>query len=166
MSEYGKALTARLEAVGLSRNGLARLLGHKGASQVSRWCAGKAEPRPKAQRAIEAALRAHKAAGGVPEVPQEEIGPQEGNTEATDELPQPHGEHMVVVKDESWGLTDATPSDLLLQMVNALAAMDRPGVTEADQVIEIESAAVEGARVKRVPYTNVWGRTYEEGEVE
>lgn len=58
MTDYGTALTGRLAALGLSRNALARALGHRGASQVSRWCAGKASPRPKAQRAIEAALAA------------------------------------------------------------------------------------------------------------
>lgn len=53
---YAAYLTARLAALGLSRNALARALGHRGASQVSRWCAGKAVPRVKAQIAIEAAL--------------------------------------------------------------------------------------------------------------
>ncbi len=56
MTDYGTYLTGRLAALGLSRNALARALGHRGASQVSRWCAGKAVPRVKAQIAIEAAL--------------------------------------------------------------------------------------------------------------
>jgi len=172
MSEYGDALTARLEAVGLSRNGLARLLGHKGASQVSRWCAGKAMPRQKALDAIERAFAAHGASGGVPEVGQPDIGPQEGNTEATEASPEAYiadgmariGE--ILEADRALGIEieqEAQAQDLLLQMVNALAALDKPGVTEADQVVEIESAAVEGAKVRRV---NVWGRTYYEGEEE
>ena len=53
---YAAYLTGRLESLGLSRNALARALGHRGASQVSRWCAGKAVPREKARTKIEAAL--------------------------------------------------------------------------------------------------------------
>lgn len=53
---YAAYLTGRLAALGLSRNALARALGHKGASQVSRWCAGKSVPREKARTKIEAAL--------------------------------------------------------------------------------------------------------------
>lgn len=53
---YAAYLTGRLAALGLSRNALARALGHRGASQVSRWCAGKAVPREKAQSAVQAAL--------------------------------------------------------------------------------------------------------------
>ena len=56
MTSYATYLTARLAALGLSRNALARALGHRGASQVSRWCAGKAVPREKARAKIEAAL--------------------------------------------------------------------------------------------------------------
>lgn len=59
MTDYATYLTARLSALGLSRNALARALGHKGASQVSRWCAGKAVPREKARAAIEAAIERH-----------------------------------------------------------------------------------------------------------
>ena len=56
---YAAYLTGRLESLGLSRNALARALGHRGASQVSRWCAGKAVPREKARAKIEAALMVH-----------------------------------------------------------------------------------------------------------
>ena len=60
MTDYATYLTARLAALGLSRNALARALGHKGASQVSRWCAGKAVPREKARAKIEAALEMYR----------------------------------------------------------------------------------------------------------
>ena len=53
---YAAYLTGRLAALGLSRNALARALGHRGASQVSRWCAGKAVPREKAMAAVDLAL--------------------------------------------------------------------------------------------------------------
>lgn len=56
MTDYAAYLTARLAALGLSRNALARALGHRGASQVSRWCAGKAVPREKARARIAHAI--------------------------------------------------------------------------------------------------------------
>jgi len=133
-------------------------------------------PRQKALDAIERAFAAHAAAGGVPEVGQPEIGPQEGNTEAV--TPPNHLYEYMEFEDrvaeynrqgEKYVerlVADAArlaPQDLLIQMVNALAALEKPGVTEADQVVEIESTAVEGAKAR---YTNVWGRTYYEGEEE